>query len=93
MAIARRYLVGGRVQGVGFRYFVQETARREGIGGWVRNLGDGRVEAFAEGDVDSIARFERQLRAGPSTARVGHVETIDETPAGRAGFEVRPSAY
>ena len=52
MRVARRYVVSGRVQGVGFRYFTQDTALHEGVTGWVRNLPDGRVEALVEGDVD-----------------------------------------
>jgi acylphosphatase len=67
------------VQGVGFRYFTQDTARREGLSGLVRNLPDGRVEAVAEGDRESLDRFEAALRRGPSRARVDSVE-IDSVP-------------
>ena len=49
MLVARRYLIDGHVQGVGFRYFAEDVASREGISGWVRNLPDGRVEAAIEG--------------------------------------------
>ena len=80
MGVARRYVVSGRVTGVGFRYFAQDAARREGLTGFVRNLPDGRVEALAEGDEESLTRFERALRRGPSRARVEHVE-IDHLPA------------
>jgi acylphosphatase len=66
MRVARRYVVSGRVQGVGFRYFTQDTARREGLSGVVRNLPDGRVEAVAEGDHASLERFEAALRHGPA---------------------------
>ena len=79
MRVARRYLVSGRVQGVGFRYFAQDMARREGLSGLVRNLSDGRVEAVAEGDRESLERFEAALRRGPSHARVESVE-IDSVP-------------
>ena len=65
MRIVRRYVISGRVQGVGFRYFVQSVASRESIAGWVRNLDDGRVEAVAAGDADAIGRFERALRQAP----------------------------
>ena len=86
--MARRYVVSGRVQGVGFRYFTQDTARREGLAGVVRNLPDGRVEAFAEGDHESLVRFEAALRRGPSHARVDLVD-IDSVPsAGYDGFRV-----
>lgn len=90
MLIARRYFVGGRVQGVGFRFFAEESARREGLHGYVRNLPDGRVEAMVEGDEDAVIRFERALRNGPRGARVDQVETDELPPTGRAtGFIVR----
>jgi acylphosphatase len=89
MRVARRFLVSGRVTGVGFRYFTQDVAQREGLTGVVRNLPDGRVEALAEGDADSLTRFEMALRRGPSQARVEHVE-IDALPVtGRyLGFSI-----
>src|SRR5712691_5823176 len=88
--VARRYVISGRVQGVGFRYFTEAAAAREGLHGWVRNLPDGRVEVAAEGDAEAIQRFEGKLHHGPPGARVERVETEDTTPAGRdAGFSVR----
>lgn len=89
MRVARRFLVSGQVTGVGFRYFAQDVARREGLTGIVRNLPDGRVEALAEGDSESLTRFEVAMRRGPARARVEHVE-IDALPAtGRfVGFSV-----
>ena len=90
MIVARRYVIGGRVQGVGFRYFTEAAAAREGILGWVRNTPDGRVEVSAEGDVEALDRFERSLRHGPPAARVDAVEVDDLMPTGRAtGFTVR----
>lgn len=93
MSIARRYLIGGRVQGVGFRYFVRDRARREGVRGWVRNLFDGRVEIFAVGETGRIARFEADIRSGPAGARVAHVDVQDvrEDATGdqHVGFDVR----
>jgi acylphosphatase len=87
MRTARRYLVSGRVQGVGFRYFAQDTAEREGLSGRVRNLPDGRVEVEAEGDEETLARFEAALWRGPSHARVEHVEIESTAPSGRhTGF-------
>ena len=82
-------MVSGRVQGVGFRYFTQDTARREGLTGVVRNLPDGRVEAIAEGSDDSLERFESALRRGPSHARVEAVD-VDVLPPGSVhdGFRV-----
>ena len=90
MRIARRYVVSGRVQGVGFRWFVETTAAREGVHGWVRNLPDGRVEASAEGDAEAIERFERAIRQGPPAARVDAVEVDAVAPSGRdTGFLVK----
>ena len=89
MRVARRFLVSGRVQGVGFRFFTQDIARREGVMGVVRNLPDGRVEIVAEGDDQSLERLEAALRRGPSHARVEDVEVESVPPTGRyAGFVV-----
>jgi acylphosphatase len=89
MRIARRYLIAGRVQGVGFRWFAESVASREGLHGWVRNLPDGHVEAVAEGEAEAIERFERALRHGPPAARVDEVEIDDRVPTGRdTGFTV-----
>jgi acylphosphatase len=79
------------VQGVGFRFFAQRTAARLGLLGWVRNLSDGRVEAEAQGDPDSLTAFESALRQGPRGAQVAHfehTEISDEPDAGTA-FSVR----
>ena len=62
MRLARRIVVSGRVQGVGFRFFAQSAAVREGLHGWVRNLPDGRVEISAEGDAEALERFEHRVR-------------------------------
>jgi acylphosphatase len=87
MRTARRYIISGRVQGVGFRYFVQETASREGLHGWVRNRPDGRVEAAAEGEAESVERFEAALRHGPPGARVEQLDIEHNVPDGReSGF-------
>ncbi|MBI2188117.1 MAG: acylphosphatase [Acidobacteria bacterium] len=82
MRVARRFLISGRVQAVGFRFFTEEVARREGVTGWVRNLPDGRVEAYVEGEADAVTRVERALRQGPPSARVDSVETETEAPSG-----------
>ena len=90
MIIARRVHVSGRVQGVGFRFFVQERAAVEGVHGYVCNLPDGRVEAFLEGDQDAVLRVERTLWRGPSGARVEGVDAEDVPPTRRAtGFFIR----
>jgi len=82
MRIARLFIVSGRVQGVGFRYFTQEAATREGVTGYVKNLPDGRVEAYVEGDVDAVTRVEHAIRTGPAGSRVTRVEADALTPGG-----------
>jgi acylphosphatase len=82
MRVARRFLIEGRVQGVGFRYYAEEVARREGVAGWVRNLPDGRVEAYVEGETEAVTRVERALRQGPRGARVAAVEVETQDPGG-----------
>lgn len=89
MLRARRLSVVGRVQGVGFRMFVAETARTEGLQGWVRNLPDGGVEIVAEGDAEALARFEWRVWQGPPGAHVDDVETEDVLPEGADGFRIR----
>lgn len=70
---AVRFLVRGRVQGVGFRYFAQRHAREQGLAGWVRNREDGAVEGEAAGSPAAIERFLAALRQGPRSARVDEV--------------------
>ena len=70
-------LVSGRVQGVGFRYFVMRHAQAEKICGYVRNLNDGRVEFLLQGDADSVARVLGQIRGGPDYARVNELQLDD----------------
>lgn len=77
------------MQGVGFRWFTVDAARREGLGGYVRNLPDGRVEAAAEGEADSLTRFEAALWRGPSRARVEQVQVTEVEPSGAADFAIR----
>jgi acylphosphatase len=90
MRIARRFVLSGRVQGVGFRYFAQDAARREGLHGYVLNRDDGSVEAVAEGEIESVDRFERALRRGPSRSRVEHVLIDEVNPdQGNTGFHIR----
>lgn len=82
MRVARLFVIGGTVQGVGFRWFTRDVATREGVTGWVRNLTDGRVEAFIEGDAESVDRVERAIRRGPPGARVTTVHVIEEEAGG-----------
>ncbi len=86
----RRYVVRGRVQGVGFRMFAARVARELGLDGWVRNLPDGRsVEAVAGGDPQALAEFERRLREGPPNSFVAEFESSDSAERPEGGFEVR----
>jgi acylphosphatase len=78
---AKRFLVRGRVQGVGFRWFVEREAHILGIAGWVRNNADGSVEVLAQGTRDQISGLHSRLREGPRAARVDAVESIDARPA------------
>jgi len=71
--IARRYFVSGIVQGVGFRYFTQDEAERLRLSGFVRNLRDGRVEVYAIGPAEKLARLRTLLERGPRGAMVQHV--------------------
>jgi acylphosphatase len=74
---ARRFLVRGRVQGVGFRWFVEREAHILGIAGWVRNTTDGRVEVLAQGTSEQLAGLSTHLRQGPRAARVDEVEEFE----------------
>lgn len=90
---AARFLVSGRVQGVGFRFGTAREARSLGIRGWVRNLPDGRVEVLAEGRASAVAALLVYCRQGPPGAQVEQV-IVDERAPGEAGdhreFQVRP---
>lgn len=86
---ARRFLVRGRVQGVGFRWFVEREAHILGIAGWVRNNHDGSVEVLAQGTRDQLSRLHGRLREGPRAARVDAVEASDASPiAGLSSFRI-----
>ena len=74
MLESRTYHIGGRVQGVGFRWFTYDAASREGLVGAVRNEPDGGVEVIVEGDRLALDRFEGAIRRGPAGARVDAVE-------------------
>ena len=82
--------VSGRVQGVGFRHFTTQQARRLGVDGWVRNEPDGTVRVVAEGPRDALERLLDRLRDGPAGARVKIVQTDWMSASGKfAGFSVR----
>lgn len=82
MKIARKFLISGEVQGVGFRYFAQRAAARHQVQGYVRNLQDGRVEALCEGAPHNVEGFKHELATGPSFSRVETVEEINLDPTG-----------
>ena len=77
---ARRYVVRGRVQGVGFRWFVEREAHLLGVAGWVRNRSDGSVEVLAQGSADQLAGLHGKLREGPRASRVDEVQVSNVQP-------------
>jgi len=86
---AFRYVVRGRVQGVGYRYFVLRQADAVGVSGFARNLPDGAVEVLAEGTDAALADFEARLREGPAFAEVASVEREASPERGSSGFHIR----
>jgi len=87
--LARRFRISGRVQGVGFRYFVERAARDLGVTGWARNLDDGRVEVHANGSKVQLDELESRLRTGPSRADVRGFEAMEAAPTDAASFYIR----
>jgi acylphosphatase len=88
--LAKRYLVRGRVQGVGFRYFVQRNASALGIAGYTRNLDDGSVEVYAIGNREQLSELEGYLWTGPSLSEVRGVEASDAAMVKYRGFLIEP---
>ncbi len=80
--VARRFFISGDVQGVGYRFFAQRAAARHQVVGYVKNLADGRVEAFAEGAPSQVEAFKHDLATGPRFGRVEAVEELNLDPAG-----------
>jgi acylphosphatase len=91
--VARHVFVQGRVQGVAFRWYARERADELGVCGWIRNLSDGRVEAWLEGPATAVADMERWLGVGPPAARVRGVQARDADPKDLAGFEVARGGF
>lgn len=87
--IRRRVVVHGFVQGVWFRESCRRQAAGLGVDGWVRNRGDGSVEAVFEGAADAVDRAVSWCRDGPPRAEIIDVDVVDEEPQGLAGFSVR----
>ena len=83
MNIARRYLVSGLVQGVGFRYWALKRAQERGIVGYVQNLTDGRVELVVEGPQEALDALRGDLSVGPRFSSVSRVEEFPLQPSGR----------
>jgi acylphosphatase len=90
LTLARRFLVRGRVQGVGFRWFAEREAHILQIAGWVRNNPDGSVEVLAMGTREQLSGMRSRLREGPRAARVDDIEESEAEPvAGLNTFQVR----
>jgi acylphosphatase len=87
--VAVRLYASGRVQGVWYRQSCADAARAAGVSGWARNLPDGRVEVWLEGDRGAVETVAGWCRNGPPRARVDGLEIHDEAPAGLSGFDVR----
>src|SRR5664279_4683607 len=86
---ARRFLVRGRVQGVGFRWFVEREAHILGIAGWVRNNSDSSVEVLAQGTRDQLSGLRSRLQQGPRAARVDNVEEAEASAvSGMTSFRI-----
>ncbi len=81
MIVARKFIISGTVQGVGFRFFTQRAAARHQVLGYVRNLKDGRVEALAEGNEKAVENFKHDLTAGPTFSKVEEIEEIVLDPS------------
>jgi acylphosphatase len=91
--VARRLVISGRVQGVGFREATVDAAREAGVAGWVRNRTDGTVEVLAQGSSDAVDRLVAWCRRGPPLARVAGVEAVPAVvDAALDRFERRPTA-
>jgi acylphosphatase len=90
--VTRHLQISGRVQGVGFRYSMQQEAARLGLAGWVRNRRDGRVEALLQGNEEAVAALTEWARRGPAGAHVAELRVASaEADASLAGFEQRPT--
>ena len=81
--VARRFVISGEVQGVGYRFFAQRAAARHQVVGYVKNLSDGSVEALAEGSSAQVEAFKHDLATGPRFGRVDHIEELNLDPTGR----------
>lgn len=87
---AKRFYVSGMVQGVGFRFFAQRAADRLGVGGYVKNLHDGRLEVYAIGQAEQLRALRAELERGPRTASISGVaeEEAEVVPRYAGGFSI-----
>lgn len=86
--VARKFLIRGEVQGVGYRFFAQRAAARHQVVGYVRNMPDGSVESLAEGPADNVEAFKHELVTGPQWSAVTQIEEIVLEPSGYASFRI-----
>jgi acylphosphatase len=86
---AKRWFVKGNVQGVGFRFFVQDKATTLGLSGWARNVDDGRVEVYAVGSANKLSDLAAALHLGPRMAEVRSVEEQEAKIQNLSGFTIR----
>jgi acylphosphatase len=86
--MTRRYIITGRVQGVGFRWFVEREARAIGVGGWVRNNDDGSVEVLASGSHEQLATLRARLKQGPRASRVDEIQELEEQEQHAPSFRI-----
>lgn len=87
---AKRVVIAGRVQGVGFRHWMAAQARRMGVAGWVSNRADGKVEALVDGPADAVEELLRACRRGPTGAEVREIEEELAEPVESPGFSILP---
>jgi acylphosphatase len=90
MTVTKHLIISGRVQGVGFRFYMERKARELGVAGWVRNRRDGSVEAVVQGSAETVDAMIAWARRGPPSAVVAEVK-VSESDGEFASFEVRPS--
>ena len=90
--IARRLVIRGRVQGVGYRYSMVAAAEMRDVVGWVRNRRDGSVEALVQGEPEAVESVVAWCRRGPRGAEVTAVEVVEAAVEPHAGFDSRPTA-
>jgi acylphosphatase len=88
--LTKQLLIAGRVQGVGFRFYMERKARALGVTGWVRNRRDGSVEAVVQGTTGAVEAMIAWARRGPPSAVVAEVRVTD-AGGDYAGFETRPT--